>query len=303
MRAALAGGQDRRGIRLNGNNLDVRVLVLEVLAGAGDGAAGADACNKNIDLAVGLLPDLRAGGRIVRGRVCRVDELTRDKAVRGLLRKLICLRDRTGHTLCALGQNQLRAVSLEHIAALDGHGLGHGEDDAVAASRRDSRQTDAGVAGGRLDDGSARLECAGSLSLVDHGVCDTVLDRAGRIEVFEFCKDGGVGADLLCEFFSRVQRSVADQISKALFNIRHGVIPPFKSSEIVNLLLDQRCSTEKSVSTSAHSREYHSFMPPFYISVFIGVFYELRIHLFPLFVNRDFRKNLGLSEKRSFSTV
>ena len=46
VRAALAGGQDRRGIRLNGNNLDVRVLVLEVLAGAGDGAAGADACNK-----------------------------------------------------------------------------------------------------------------------------------------------------------------------------------------------------------------------------------------------------------------
>ena len=149
VRAALAGGQDRRGVRLNGNNLDVRVLVLEVL--------GTDACNKNIDLAVGLLPDLRAGGRIVRGRVCRVDELTRDKAVRGLLRKLICLRDRAGHTLCALGQNQLRAVGLEHIAALDGHGLGHGEDDAVAAGRRDSRQTDAGVAGGRLDDGSPRL--------------------------------------------------------------------------------------------------------------------------------------------------
>ena len=166
---------------------------------------------------------------------------------------------------------------------------------------RDSRQTDAGVAGSRLNDGSTRLECAGSLSLVDHGVCDTVLDRAGRIEVFEFCKDGGVGADFLCEFFSCVQRSVADQISKALFNIRHGVLPPFRSSEIVNLLLDQRCSTEKSVSTSAHSREYHSFMPPFYISVFIGVFYELRIHLFPPFVNRDFQKILRLLQNNCTS--
>ena len=217
VRAALAGGQDRRGIRLNGNNLDVRVLVLEVLAGAGDGAAGADACTKSIDLAVGLLPDLRAGGRIVRGRVCRVDELTRDKAVRGLLRKLICLRDRAGHTLCALGQNQLRAVSLEHIAALDGHGLGHGEDDAVAAAAATAARPMPVLPEVGSMMVAPRLECAGSLSLVNHGVCDTVLDRAGRIEVFEFCKDGGVGADLLCEFFSRVQRSVADQISKARF--------------------------------------------------------------------------------------
>ena len=61
VRAALAGGQDRRGIRLNGNNLDVRVLVLQVLAGAGDGAAGADACNEDINLAIGLLP--RSRGR------------------------------------------------------------------------------------------------------------------------------------------------------------------------------------------------------------------------------------------------
>ena len=221
MRAALAGGQDRRGVRLNGNNLDVRVLVLEVLAGAGDGAAGTDACNKNIDLAVGLLPDLRAGGRIVRGRVCRVDELTRDKAVRGLLRKLICLRDRAGHTLCALGQNQLRAVGLEHIAALDGHGLGHGEDDAVAAGRRDSRQTDAGVAGGRLDDDRARLEQALCLCVVDHCLCDAVLDTAGRIEVLELRQNLCFEVLLLLDMHQLQKRSVADQLVCGCVNPAH----------------------------------------------------------------------------------
>lgn len=39
MRAALAGGQYRGGIRLNSYYLDIRVLILQVLAGAGYGAA------------------------------------------------------------------------------------------------------------------------------------------------------------------------------------------------------------------------------------------------------------------------
>ena len=82
MRAALAGGQYRGGIRLNSNYLDIRVLILQVLAGAGYGAAGAYACNEDVNLVAGLLPDLGAGGCVVCSWVCRVYELTRDEAVR-----------------------------------------------------------------------------------------------------------------------------------------------------------------------------------------------------------------------------
>ena len=84
MRAALAGGQYRGGIRLNSYYLDIRVLILQVLAGAGYGAAGAYACNEDVNLVTGLLPNLGASGCVVCSRVCRVYELTRDEAVRGL---------------------------------------------------------------------------------------------------------------------------------------------------------------------------------------------------------------------------
>ena len=50
MRAALAGGQYRGGIRLNSYYLDIRVLILQVLAGASYGAAGAYACNEDVNL-------------------------------------------------------------------------------------------------------------------------------------------------------------------------------------------------------------------------------------------------------------
>ena len=223
MRAALAGGQYRGGIRLNSYYLDIRVLILQVLAGAGYGAAGAYACNEDVNLVTGLLPDLGTGGCVVRSRVCRVYELTGDEAVRGLLSQLVCLCNRTGHTLRAFGQNQLSAVCLQHVAAFNAHGFRHGEDDAVAAGSCNCCQTDAGVAGGRLDNGCARLECTGLLGLVDHGVCDTILNGTGRIKVLQLCENLCISASLSCKLFSRIQRGVADQVGEALFNIRHGI--------------------------------------------------------------------------------
>src|SRR3712207_8827048 len=49
--------------------------LLEVAAGAADRAAGADAGDEAGDPAVGLLPDLRPGGLVVRPRVGRVGVL------------------------------------------------------------------------------------------------------------------------------------------------------------------------------------------------------------------------------------
>ena len=58
MRAALAGGQYRGGIRLNSYYLDIRVLILQVLAGAGYGAAGAYACNEDVNLVTGTVSQI-----------------------------------------------------------------------------------------------------------------------------------------------------------------------------------------------------------------------------------------------------
>ncbi|MGC4001167.1 MAG: hypothetical protein QM767_28385 [Anaeromyxobacter sp.] len=46
---------------------------------------------------------------------------------------LLRLGDGALHALGALGQDQFRAEGLEHAPAFQRHGLGHGEDDAVAA--------------------------------------------------------------------------------------------------------------------------------------------------------------------------
>ena len=55
----------------------------------------------------------------------------------------------------------------------------------IALLRRDQREPEAGVAGGRLDERVARLDVAALLGLLDHRDADAVLDRAARIHEFE----------------------------------------------------------------------------------------------------------------------
>ena len=159
----------------------------------------------------------------MRCGVGRVFELAGDEAVFDLLCQLVRLGNGTGHALSALCQDKLCTVSLEHIAALYAHGLGHGQDDAVAARGCDRRQPNAGVAAGGLNDRCAGLQCAARLSVVDHGDRNAVLDRTGRIEVFELGKDLCTGAGVLRKMARRIQRGVADQLGKAVLDIRHGM--------------------------------------------------------------------------------
>src|SRR5205085_1846647 len=75
-RLALLGlGDDRAGHRLDGDALEARLALLDDFADAGDGAAGADAGDQDVGLAVGVAPDLLGGGAAVDLRVGRVLEL------------------------------------------------------------------------------------------------------------------------------------------------------------------------------------------------------------------------------------
>ncbi len=78
VRARFAAGKDRRRSGLHGNYFNTGLLFFQVLRNACYGSAGADARNKNIDFAVGLLPDFRPGRFLVRFRVRRVDKLARE---------------------------------------------------------------------------------------------------------------------------------------------------------------------------------------------------------------------------------
>src|SRR5437660_10187272 len=70
---------------------DARVLFLQVAAGAGQRAAGADRADEAVDLAAGLLPDLRAGRVVMRLAVVEIVALDGEQdAVRLGLAKLRC---------------------------------------------------------------------------------------------------------------------------------------------------------------------------------------------------------------------
>ena len=214
--------QHRRGGRLNSHDLDVGVLALEVVADTGHGAAGADTGNEDIDLTVGVLPDLGAGGCLVGGGVGRIDELAGHKGVGDLLSQLVSLGDGTLHALGAVGQDQLSAIGLHQLAALHAHGLGHDDDDAVALGSCHGSQAEAGIAGGGLDDDRAGLEDALGLGVIDHGLGDTVLDRAGRVEVLQLSQDLGLQALGSLDMSEFQQRSMADQLVSGSVDFAHG---------------------------------------------------------------------------------
>ena len=221
MCACGALAQHRRGSRLYSHHLDVRVLALQVLAHAGHGAAGAHACHKDIHLAVGVLPDLGAGGLDVGLRVGRVYELAGDEGIRDLLCQLVGLGNGTLHAFGTLAQHQLCTVSLHQLAALHAHGLGHHDDDAVALGGCHSGQTDASIAGGRLNDHGTFLQQALFLGIIDHLFGDAILDRTGRIEVFQLSNDVGRQLLLLFNVGQLQQRSMTDQLICGSINLAH----------------------------------------------------------------------------------
>ena len=189
-------------------------------------AAGADARHEDVHAAVGVVPDLRAGGLDVGLGVGGVHELAGDEGVGNLFCQLVGLGDGTLHALGALAQHQLCAVSLHQLAALDAHGLRHDDDDAVTLGGSYGGQTDAGVAGGGLNDDGTGLEFAGGLGVVDHLLGDTVLDGTGRVEIFQLGQNGGLQVLLFLDVGQLQQRSVADQLICGRVNLAHRSILP-----------------------------------------------------------------------------
>ena len=124
---------------------------LDVVGHAGDGAASSHAGDENVDLAVGVVPDLGPSGGQVNGRVGGVVELLQNEAVRRLGQNLVGLGDGALHAVRSGGQHDLRAIGQQRHPALQAHGLRHGEDNFVALDCGHKRQRDAGVAAGRFD--------------------------------------------------------------------------------------------------------------------------------------------------------
>src|SRR5439155_13253202 len=159
--------------------------LLEVPAGAADGAAGADAGHEVGDPAVGLPPQLWPGRLVVRQWVVDVGVLVGLPGAGNLPRQPVgdvVVRLRVLGRHGGRADHHLGAVRPEHADLVDGHLVRAHEHAAVTLPLGHDGQPDAGVAAGRLDDRATGAQLAGLLGGLDHPQRDAVLDRAAGCE-------------------------------------------------------------------------------------------------------------------------
>ena len=195
--------------RLGGDDLGLRVVLLQPPADAHQRAAGAEPGDERGHL-VELVEDLDRGAVVVGARVGLVAVLV-GHVVGGVgLGHLERQLDRAVRALGALGVDDLGAEHAQQLGALLGDVVGHHDLQRVALAAADHRQRDAGVAGGRLEDRLAGLDRALGLGGLDHRLRDPVLDRAGRVAALELGEDPHAG--LRRQPRQLDQRRVADRL-------------------------------------------------------------------------------------------
>ena len=221
MGACLAAAEQRGGGGLDRDNMDRGLLLLEIAGGAADGAARADARDEGIDLPVQIRPDLGAGRAVVRVGVGGVFKLPGDEAAGQLRSQLLGPGDGARHAVFAGGEHQLGAVGREQGAPLGAHGVGHGENDAVAAGDADGGEPDAGVAARRLDDDAAGGQATVGLGRFDHVQGDAVLRGARGVEALELQEEVGGQLRQLTVADGLEQRGVPDELAQGTVGV-HG---------------------------------------------------------------------------------
>ena len=120
---------------------------------------------------------------------------------------------------CAAGVSSSSAPSsLQHLAALERHAVGHRQDQPIALCGTDKSQGDPGIARGRFDQNRAGLDPAGGFGGGDHRDPDAVLDRGERVEELAFAQDVGLGPGVLREAVDANEGSGADRFSDVVIN-------------------------------------------------------------------------------------
>ena len=127
-------------------------------------------------------------------RVDGVGELAGNEGIGNFFGQFVGFIDGTLHARFPRSQDDFSTISGDEVAAFDGHRFRHGEDGAVAFCCGDSSQADTGIAAGRFDDDRTLLKDTFLFSVFDHGFCDTVFGRAGRVKGVEFYEQIGRNA-------------------------------------------------------------------------------------------------------------
>ena len=99
-------------------------------------------------------------------------------------------------------------------------GFGHDDDRAVALGIADHCQADSGIAGGALDNQSARSQLTAGLGILDDRQRGAVLDRATRIHEFGLAID--VAAGQLRDGTQPDQRRVTNRVDEFMIGWGRG---------------------------------------------------------------------------------
>ena len=228
MRRRLAPRQHRAIYGLDRDGFERRLLGLDVLANPGDGASRAHARNKNVGAAVGIVPDLGAGGFEVNLGIRRIIELLQHVAIGNTGENFFGFHDRAGHTARSGSKHELRAEREQKDAPLQTHRVGHHDHEFVSFDSRDECQTDARVPAGRLHQHRlAGMNFAGTLGLGNHAHADAILHAAQRVLAFQLGQNFGHAA--FRDFVQADQGGVADQLRDVFGDFHDGLswVPKF----------------------------------------------------------------------------
>ena len=134
-------------------------------------AAGADADDDGVDIALQLLIKLRRGGGGMGQRIGVVIKLVDIKGARRFIGKaagIILIIGRVAFIDVGTGEQHRRAQRPQVKDFLAAHFVRHHQDQPVIFLRRDQRQAEAGVAGGGFDYRSSGRQFSLALGFINH---------------------------------------------------------------------------------------------------------------------------------------
>ena len=210
--------REHRALGVGGDDLDGRVLGLQVAGDPGDRAARAGPGDEVGDAPGRLGPQLGPGGLLVGQRVGRVGVLVGPERValgrQALGDRVVALRVLGGDGDRA--HDDLGPVGLEQRDLLRSDLVGHHEHAAVAALGSDDGEADPGVAARRLDDRAARLQQPVALGRQDHLQRRAVLGRAAGVRGLHLHGQHAGDPLDLTDPAEPHERGVADQVEHRL---------------------------------------------------------------------------------------
>ncbi|VGH18377.1 Uncharacterised protein [Klebsiella quasipneumoniae] len=134
-------------------------------------AAGANADDDGVYVALQLLEKFRRGGGSVRQRISVVVKLVDVKSPRRFIGKaagIILVVGRVAFIDVGAGEQHRRAQRPQVKNFLAAHFVRHHQDQAVIFLRRNQRQAEAGIAGGGFDNCPAGRQFSLALGFVNH---------------------------------------------------------------------------------------------------------------------------------------